>query len=60
MPTVTSDDSGRPTKIEAKSGSTSLSTISYDYADAGKDTDRVRKRTTDGAATAYTTTAWAA
>ncbi|WP_317992359.1 RHS repeat-associated core domain-containing protein [Streptomyces sp. JV180] len=54
MPTVTSDDSGRPTKIEVKSGSTSLSTISYDYADAGKDTDRVRKRTTDGAATAYT------
>ncbi|MFG3429260.1 hypothetical protein [Streptomyces californicus] len=54
MPTVTSDDSARPTKIEVKSGSTGLSTISYDYADAGKDTDKVRKRTTDGAATAYT------
>ncbi|MEU2469294.1 hypothetical protein ABZ580_34720 [Streptomyces sp. NPDC012486] len=31
-----------------------MSTISYDYADAGKDTDKIRKRTTDGAATTYT------
>ncbi|MFG3078095.1 RHS repeat-associated core domain-containing protein [Streptomyces sp. NPDC048225] len=52
--TVTSDDSSRPTKIEVKSGSTTLSSISYDYANAGKDTDRIRKRTTDGAALAYT------
>ncbi|MFI7383722.1 RHS repeat-associated core domain-containing protein [Streptomyces sp. NPDC049813] len=51
---VTSDDSSRPTKIEAKSGSTTLSTVSYDYANSGKDTDKVRKRTTDGAALAYT------
>lgn len=51
--TVTPDDSGRPTKIEVKAGSTTLSTISYDYADAGKDTDKVRKRTTDGAATTF-------
>ncbi len=51
---VTPDDSGRPTKIEVKAGSTTLSTISYDYAEAGKDTDKVRKRTTDGAATTFT------
>ncbi len=51
---VTPDDSSRPTKIEAKNGSTTLSTISYDYANAGKDTDKIRKRTTDGAALAYT------
>ncbi|RAJ70578.1 YD repeat-containing protein, partial [Streptomyces sp. PsTaAH-137] len=51
---VTSDDSSRPTKIEAKAGSTTLSSISYDYANSGKDTDKVRKRTTDGAALAYT------
>ncbi|MCZ9340349.1 hypothetical protein NGM37_21565, partial [Streptomyces sp. TRM76130] len=31
-----------------------LSTITYDYTDAGKDTDKIRKRTADGAATAYT------
>ncbi|MGV9282854.1 RHS repeat-associated core domain-containing protein [Streptomyces sp. NPDC003730] len=52
--TVTSDDSSRPTKIEVESGSTTLSSISYDYANSGKDTDRIRKRTTDGAALAYT------
>lgn len=52
--TVTPDDSTRPTKIEVKSGSTTLSTIAYDYANAGKDTDKTRKRTTDGAALAYT------
>ena len=51
---VTPDDSGRPTKIEVKAGTTTLSTISYDYANAGKDTDKIRKRTADGAATAYT------
>jgi RHS repeat-associated protein len=52
--TVTPDDSSRPTKVEAKSGSTTLSTISYDYSDSGKDTDKIRKRTADGAATTYT------
>lgn len=52
--TVTPDDSGRATKIEAVSGTTTLSSISYDYASAGKDTDKIRKRTADGAATAYT------
>ncbi|WP_279592820.1 RHS repeat-associated core domain-containing protein [Streptomyces liangshanensis] len=52
--TVTPDNSGRPTKVEAKSGTTTLSSISYDYANAGKDTDKIRKRTADGAATAYT------
>lgn len=51
---VTPDDSGRPTKIEVKAGTTTLSTISYDYANAGEDTDKIRKRTADGAATAYT------
>ncbi|MGW6648538.1 hypothetical protein AMK23_09685 [Streptomyces sp. CB02130] len=51
---VTPDDSGRPTKIEVKSGSTTVSSISYDYANSGVDTDKVRKRTTDGAALAYT------
>ncbi|MFF1306513.1 RHS repeat-associated core domain-containing protein [Streptomyces sp. NPDC058307] len=52
--TVTPDNSNRPTKIEVKNGSTTLSSISYDYANAGKDTDKIRKRTTDGAATTYT------
>ncbi|MFB8105881.1 RHS repeat-associated core domain-containing protein [Streptomyces sp. NPDC056007] len=50
---VTPDDSSRPTKIEVKAGSTTLSSISYDYANAGKDTDKIRKRTTDGAGLAY-------
>jgi RHS repeat-associated protein len=52
--TVTPDDSSRPTKVEVKSGTTTLSSISYDYASGGKDTDKIRKRTTDGAATTYT------
>jgi RHS repeat-associated protein len=51
--TVTPDDSSRATKIEVKAGSTTLSSISYDYANAGKDTDKIRKRTTDGAALTY-------
>ncbi|MEU3552221.1 RHS repeat-associated core domain-containing protein [Streptomyces longwoodensis] len=51
---VTNDDSSRPTKIEVKAASTTLSSISYDYADSGKDSDKVRKRTTDGATLAYT------
>ncbi|MEE1928730.1 RHS repeat-associated core domain-containing protein [Streptomyces sp. TRM 70351] len=52
--TVTPDDSSRPTKVEVKSGSTTLSSITYDYADGGQDTDKVRKRTADGAAITYT------
>jgi RHS repeat-associated protein len=52
--TVTPDDSNRPTKIEVKSGTTTLSSISYDYSNGGKDTDKIRKRTTDGAVTTYT------
>ncbi|WP_052457225.1 RHS repeat-associated core domain-containing protein [Streptomyces sp. AcH 505] len=50
---VTLDKSSRPTKIVAANGSTTFSTISYDYAQSGKDTDKVRTRTADGAATAY-------
>ncbi|MEW2289677.1 RHS repeat-associated core domain-containing protein, partial [Streptomyces sp. NPDC047841] len=53
--TVTPDDSSRPTKIEVKSGSATLSSISYDYSNGdNKDTDKIRKRTVDGATTAYT------
>lgn len=52
--TVTPDDSNRPTKVEVKSGTTTLSSISYDYTLSGKDTDKIRKRTTDGATTTYT------
>ncbi|MFF5251217.1 RHS repeat-associated core domain-containing protein [Streptomyces leeuwenhoekii] len=52
--TVTPDDSDRPTKIEVKSGTTTLSSISYDYSNSGKDTDKIRKRTADGAVTTYT------
>jgi len=52
--TVTPDDSSRPTKVEVKNGSTTLSSISYDYTSGGKDTDKIRKRTADGAATTYT------
>ncbi|WP_345669848.1 RHS repeat-associated core domain-containing protein [Streptomyces similanensis] len=53
--TVTPDDSSRPTKVEVKNGSTTLSSISYDYKNsAGKDTDKIYQRTADGAATAYT------
>ncbi|MFL6000174.1 MAG: hypothetical protein ACJ736_38835 [Streptomyces sp.] len=33
------------------SGSTTQSSISYDYTNDGKDTDKIRKRTADGAAT---------
>ncbi|MFF4490480.1 RHS repeat-associated core domain-containing protein [Streptomyces sp. NPDC001544] len=52
--TVTPDDSSRPTKVEVKSGTTTLSSISYDYSLSGKDTDKIHKRTADGAATTYT------
>ncbi|MDT9682396.1 RHS repeat-associated core domain-containing protein [Streptomyces sp. TRM76323] len=52
--TVTPDDSSRPTKIEVKSGTATLSSISYDYSNSGKDTDKIRKRTVDGATTTYT------
>ncbi|MFH8336296.1 RHS repeat-associated core domain-containing protein [Streptomyces sp. AM6-12] len=51
---VTPDDSSRPTKVEVKSGSTILSSISYDYTAGGKDTDKIHKRTADGATTTYT------
>ncbi|MEU7088101.1 RHS repeat-associated core domain-containing protein [Streptomyces achromogenes] len=51
--TVTPDDSNRPTKVEVKSGTTTLSSISYDYSLSGKDTDKIRKRTADGATTTY-------
>nr|WP_312038297.1 RHS repeat-associated core domain-containing protein [Streptomyces galbus] len=52
---VPPDDSSRPTKVEVKSGTTTLSSISYDYKNgAGDDTDKIHKRTADGAATAYT------
>jgi RHS repeat-associated protein len=52
--TVTPDDSSRPAKVEVKSVSTTLSSISYDYTNGAKDTDKIRKRTADGAVTAYT------
>ncbi|MFF9378196.1 RHS repeat-associated core domain-containing protein [Streptomyces griseoluteus] len=53
--TVDPDDSSRPVKIEVKSGTATLSSISYDYRNSdGLDTDKIYKRTTDGAATAYT------
>ncbi|MEV1045791.1 RHS repeat-associated core domain-containing protein [Streptomyces sp. NPDC049916] len=48
------DKSSRAQKIEVKNGSTVLSTISYDYNKSGKDSDKINKRTVDGAATAYT------
>ncbi|GHB79407.1 type IV secretion protein Rhs [Streptomyces xanthochromogenes] len=48
------DKSSRAQKIEVKNGSTVLSTISYDYSKSGKDSDKINKRTVDGAATAYT------
>ncbi|MFF7871723.1 RHS repeat-associated core domain-containing protein [Streptomyces qaidamensis] len=48
------DKSSRVRKIEVKNGSTTLSTISYDYTRSGKDSDKIHKRTTDGAALAYT------
>lgn len=48
------DKSSRAQKIEVKNGSTVLSTITYDYDKSGKDTDKIYKRTTDGAALAYT------
>ncbi|MGW4310306.1 RHS repeat-associated core domain-containing protein [Streptomyces californicus] len=48
------DKSSRAQKIEVKNGSTVLSTISYDYNKSGKDSDKINKRTIDGAATAYT------
>nr|WP_308288202.1 RHS repeat-associated core domain-containing protein [Streptomyces corallincola] len=51
--TVTPDNDSRPSKIEVKSGSTTLSSISYDYSNGGKDTDKIYKRTTDGAATTF-------
>ncbi|MEV7644034.1 hypothetical protein AB0O32_29305 [Streptomyces rubiginosohelvolus] len=48
------DKSSRAQKIEVKNGSTVLSTISYDCNKSGKDSDKINKRTVDGAATAYT------
>ncbi|MGW7275033.1 RHS repeat-associated core domain-containing protein [Streptomyces sp. NPDC054864] len=48
------DKSSRAQKIEVKNGTNVLSTISYDYNKSGKDSDKIYKRTTDGAATAYT------
>ncbi|MFF7542236.1 RHS repeat-associated core domain-containing protein [Streptomyces canus] len=48
------DKSSRAQKIEVKNGTTVLSTITYDYNKSGKDTDKIYKRTTDGAALAYT------
>ncbi|WP_433918423.1 hypothetical protein OIE50_14640 [Streptomyces canus] len=48
------DKSSRAQKIEVKNGTTVLSTITYDYNKSGKDTDKINKRTTDGAALAYT------
>ncbi|MFF9894435.1 RHS repeat-associated core domain-containing protein [Streptomyces longispororuber] len=48
------DKSSRAQKIEVKNGSTVLSTIAYDYNKSGKDSDKIYKRTTDGAALAYT------
>ncbi|MDL5205354.1 RHS repeat-associated core domain-containing protein [Streptomyces sp. ALI-76-A] len=48
------DKSSRAQKIEVKNGSTVLSTITYDYNKSGKDTEKINKRTTDGAALAYT------
>jgi RHS repeat-associated protein len=48
------DKSSRAQKIEVKNGSTVLSTITYDYNKSGKDSDKIYKRTTDGAALAYT------
>jgi RHS repeat-associated protein len=51
--TVIPDDSNRPTEIEVKSGTSTLSSLSYDYSSGGKDTDEIRKRTADGVVTAY-------
>ncbi|MFI5904213.1 RHS repeat-associated core domain-containing protein [Streptomyces cyaneofuscatus] len=48
------DKSSRVQKIEVKNGSTTLSTISYDYNKSGKDSNKIYKRTTDGAALTYT------
>ncbi|MCF2127652.1 hypothetical protein L1I79_14540 [Strepomyces sp. STD 3.1] len=48
------DKSSRAEKIEVKNGGTVLSTITYDYKKSGKDSDKIHKRTTDGAALAYT------
>ncbi|NJQ02519.1 hypothetical protein HCK00_18725 [Streptomyces sp. PLAI1-29] len=50
---VTVDDSGRVTRIKAANGSTTFSTLEYDYTRSGEDTDKIRERTADGAATAY-------
>ncbi|MFJ4204455.1 RHS repeat-associated core domain-containing protein [Streptomyces sviceus] len=52
--TVGLDDSDRVKSIDVTSGSTTLSSLAYDYTSGGKDTDRIRKRTLDGAATTYT------
>ncbi|MER7777800.1 RHS repeat-associated core domain-containing protein [Streptomyces sp. NPDC096191] len=48
------DKSSRAEKIEVKNGGAVLSTITYDYKKSGKDSDKIHKRTTDGAALAYT------
>ncbi|MEV6085888.1 RHS repeat-associated core domain-containing protein [Streptomyces parvulus] len=48
------DKSSRAEKIEVRNGGSVLSTITYDYNKSGKDSDKIQKRTTDGAALAYT------
>ncbi|MET8457629.1 RHS repeat-associated core domain-containing protein [Streptomyces parvulus] len=48
------DKSSRTEKIEVRNGGSVLSTITYDYKKSGRDSDKIHKRTTDGAALAYT------
>ncbi|WML80952.1 RHS repeat-associated core domain-containing protein [Streptomyces sp. VNUA74] len=48
------DKSSRAEKIEVRNGGSVLSTITYDYKKSGRDSDKIHKRTTDGAALAYT------
>ncbi|MGW5006296.1 RHS repeat-associated core domain-containing protein [Streptomyces parvulus] len=48
------DKSSRAEKIEVRNGGSVLSTITYDYQKSGRDSDKIHKRTTDGAALAYT------
>ncbi|MET9159061.1 RHS repeat-associated core domain-containing protein [Streptomyces parvulus] len=47
------DKSSRAEKIEVRNGGSVLSTITYDYKKSGRDSDKIHKRTTDGAALAY-------
>ncbi|MZD54335.1 hypothetical protein GTX07_10890 [Streptomyces sp. SID5606] len=48
------DKSSRAERIEVRNGGSVLSTITYDYKKSGRDSDKIHKRTTDGAALAYT------